>query len=332
MSGRGIAAAVAATVALGLSACTGEADSEEPERRAELKGCGPISYDDVVGRAPSYVDGPLDRTPNDHALCAGAWLPDTDTEFVPQGLVVRGREAWVSGYDEGDDGPFGRDTCRIIRLDVRTGREIAQQAPIEADQAPRDHDVCRHGGGLALDDHGLWMSQRTKIWLLDPATLDVVRVWHLVDEVWGSFLVFDDAGRLGVAGFSGHHPKDMHWFDVAHVLDPGRIDLTPDDAVAVQRGPKSGQGALWADLGPGPARVWFTRSNTHCGELWAGPRLRFAFHPGSEGVSYARDKVWVVSETTAAPYFLDGGRPVVPTVAQYDVSRFGRWERSDCGA
>jgi hypothetical protein len=157
-------------------------------------------------------------------------------------------------------------------------------------------------------------------------------VWHLVDDVWGSFLVVDDAGRLGVAGFSGHHRKTLHWFAIADVLAPGVIDLVPDDAVQVQLGPKSGQGALWADLGPGGTRVWFTRSNTYCGELWARPRLRFAFLPGAEGVAYARGKVWVVSETTAAPYFLDGGRPVVPTLAQYDVSDFRRWERSECGA
>jgi hypothetical protein len=331
MSARAVAAAVAAVVAMGLAACSGEAESEEAPNAPALEGCGPIEYDDVPGQAPSYVDGPLASLPNDHAMCRGAWLPRTRRDFVPQGLVVRGHQAWVSGYDHGRT-PFGSDSCRIIRLDLRDGREIAQQTPIESELTPRVPGVCRHGGGLALTEEGLWVSQRTKVWLLDPDSLAVRRVWHLVDEVWGSFLVVDDAGRLGVAGFSSHHRKTMHWFDIADVLAPGLIDLTPDDAVAVQLGPKSGQGALWADLGPGRARVWFTRSNTHCGELWAGPKLRFAFLPGAEGVAYVRGKVWVVSETTAAPYFLDGGRPVVPTLAQYDVSDFARWERSDCGA
>jgi len=334
MSARALVAAVAATLAVGLAACSGEAESQEPgsgRRALALEGCGPITYDDVAGRAPSYVDGPLAELPNDHALCAGAWLPATGTDFVPQGLVVRGRRGWVSGYDEGD-GLFGRDTCRIIRVDLRTGRALAQQAPVEAALSPRAPDVCRHGGGLALDEHGLWLSQRTKVWLLDPEALTVRRVWHLVDEVWGSFLVVDGDGQLGIGGFSGHHRTTLHWFDPALVLEPGRLDLTPETAAEVQVAPKSGQGALWADLGPGGARVWFTRSNTHCGELWARPRLRFAFHPGAEGVSYARGRVWVVSETTAAPYFLDGGRPVVPTLAAYDVSDFRRWERSDCGA
>src|SRR5204862_2114654 len=125
---------------------------------------------------------------------------------------------------------------------------------------------CRHAGGLAMDEHGLWVSQFTKVWLLDPQTLAVERVWHLVDQVRGSFLVQDDQGRLGVGGFHRHRHWPLHWFEPATLFEPGRLDLTPDDAVDVQRGPPTAQGALWADLGPGPARVWFTRSNTYCSE------------------------------------------------------------------
>jgi len=334
MSARAVAAALAATLVVGLTACSGKAESREPgsgRRGVALEGCGPIAYDDVAGRAPSYVDGPLADLPNDHAMCAGLWLPRTSADFVPQGLVVRGHTAWVSGYDEGRS-RVGSDTCRILRLDLRTGEEIAQRAPIQADPAPRGPANCRHAGGLSMDEHGLWVSQFTKVWLLDPDTFDVLRVWHLVDQVRGSFLVHDGRGRLGVGGFHGDRHWPLHWFEPDVLFEPGRLDLTPDDAAAVQPGPPAGQGALWADLGPGPAQVWFARSNTYCSELWAGPRRRFAFLPGAEGVSYARGRVWVVSETTAAPYFLDGARPVVPTLAAYDVSDFRRWERSDCGA
>lgn len=333
MSLRGAAAALAATMTIGLAACSGADSREPPPPRvgAEREGCGPIGYADVAGRAPSYVDGPLADLPNDHALCRGLWLPRTGTDFVPQGLVVRGRTAWVSGYDEGD-GRFGDDTCRVIVLDLRTGAELRQQAPVAADLTPREPGNCRHGGGLALDGNGLWISQRTKVWLLDPENLAVRRVWHLVDQVWGSYLVIDGRGRLGLGGFHGAHRRPLHWFEPAVVLAPGRLDLTPEDAAAVQPGPPATQGALWADLGPGPARVWFTRSNTYCGELWAGARRRFAFLPGAEGAAYARGRVWVVSETTAAPYFRQGGRPVVPTLAEYDVRDLARWQRSGCDA
>lgn len=331
MWGRGAVAAVAAAALAGLAACSGDAGSAEPRTRPRLEGCGPIGYDDVVGRAPPYVDGPLADLPNDHAMCRGLWLPDTDPRFVPQGLVVRGRQGWVSGYDEGVS-EIGHDTCRIIRVDLRTGAEVMQRASIRAELAPRGPASCRHAGGLSLDRHGLWVSQFTKVWLLDPETLDVQRVWHLLDRVRGSYLVHDDRGRLGVGGFHSDRRWPLHWFDATTLFEPGRLDLGPEDAVEVQLGPPATQGALFADLGPGPARVWFTRSNTYCSELWARPRLRFAFLPGAEGVAHVGGTVWVVSETTAAPYFRQGGRPVVPALAQYDVRELARWERSDCGA
>jgi len=334
MSARGVAAALLATAAVALAACSGPAGSQGAERDRTgplLEGCGPIAYDDVAGRAPAYVDGPLDAVPNDHAMCAGRWLPRTGTAFVSQGLVVRGHTAWVSGYDAGRNA-VGSDTCRVIRLDLRTGERISQVARISADPAPRGPASCRHAGGLSMDEHGLWVSQFTKVWLLDPRTFEVRRVWHLVDQVRGSFLVHDDRGRLGVGGFHGQRRWPLHWFEPDVLFEPGRLDLTPELAADVQLAPPAGQGALWADLGPGPARVWFTRSNTYCSELWAGPRRRFAFLPGAEGVAHVRGTVWVVSETTAAPYFLEGGRPVVPTLAAYDVGDLRRWERSDCGA
>ena len=156
MSARGTAAAVAAVAIVVLSGCSGDADSEEPRSQPRLEGCGPIGYDDVLGRAPSYVEGPLAELPNDHAMCRGLWLPETAPRFVPQGLVVRGTSGWVSGYDEGD-GEVGNDTCRIVRLDLRTGAEIAQRAPIQAELAPRGPANCRHAGGLSLDRHGLWV-------------------------------------------------------------------------------------------------------------------------------------------------------------------------------
>jgi hypothetical protein len=333
MSARTVAAALVAVVTLGLTACSGDADSEQPTRRARpiTSGCGPVSFGEVAGRPPSYVEGPLSEVPNEHSLCAAAWLPRTDPDFVPQGLVVRGRTAWVSGYDDGETAT-DRDPCRVIRLDLRTGREIAQHARIRADLAPRGPADCRHAGGLSLDEHGLWISQFTKVWLLDPETMEVERVWHLLDEVRGSYLVHDDQGRIGVGGFHSKRRWPLHWFEPAVLFEPGRLDLAPHDAADVDLGPRATQGALWADLGPGPAQVWFTRSNTYCGELWAGPRRRYAFLPGAEGLSVVGDDLWVVSETTAAPYFLQGGRPVVPTLARYDVSRLPRWERSGCEA
>ena len=115
MSVRGGVLALA--VALGLTACTGASGREPPPDRAvAAQGCGPVRYDDVRGPAPSYLRAPLAETANDHALCRGWWLPATGPAFVPQGLVVRGHRAWVSGYDHRRP-QAGADACRVVVVD-----------------------------------------------------------------------------------------------------------------------------------------------------------------------------------------------------------------------
>lgn len=336
MSVRGGAAALAVVLGLVTSACTDAAGRESIPPRAGAGnvagpgGCGPVRYDDVRGPAPSYVDGPLAEIPNAHALCRGRWLPATGARFVPQGLVVRGHRAWVSGYNHRSRAAGG-DTCRVIVVDLRTGEEIRHRAAVAGVWRPGTPS-CQHAGGLALDRHGLWLAQRRKAWLLDPETLDVRRGWSLTGRLRGSYLVTDPSGRLGFGGFHSERSRPLHWLDPAVLLEPGRLEVGPDDAEEIRSGPPDAQGAVWADLGPGPAQVWFTRSTTSCGELWGGSRRRFAFLPGAEGLAVARGKVWVVSESTAAPYFRRGGRPVVPALAQYDLRDLARWERSTCPA
>ena len=240
---------------------------------------------------------------------------ETAPDFVPQGLVVRGNSGWVSGYDEGD-GEVGNDTCRIVRLDLRTGAEIAQRAPIQAELAPRGPANCRHAGGLSLDRAravGLPVHQGLAARPGDagrPTGVAPARPGAGL-ATWCTTTRAGSASAASTATTAGRCTGS----EPATLFEPGRLDLGPEDAADVQPGPPAAQGAVCADLGPGPARVWFTRSNTYCSELWARPNLRFAFLPGAEGVAYARGRVWVVSETTAAPYFLDGGRPVVPTSA-----------------
>ncbi|MBM7518348.1 hypothetical protein [Nocardioides nitrophenolicus] len=331
MSIRGDVLAMVACLALGLSACSGAAGDEPapPDRAATIDGCGPIRYDDVAGRAPSYLRPPLARTPNEHALCRGRWLPATGPAFVPQGLVVRGDRAWVSGYNHRRP-QAGGDSCRVIVVDLRTGAEIAHRAGVARDWSPAAPS-CQHAGGLALDPHGLWLAQRGKAWLLDPETLEVRRGWRLTGALRGSYLVTDPAGRIGFGGFHPRRSRPLRWFEPALLLEPGRVELAAREAVDRQPGPPGVQGAVWADLGPGPARVWFTRSTTRCGELWGGRDRRYGFLPGAEGIAHQDGRVWVVSEATAPRYVRQGGRPVVPTLAQYDVGELARWQRSTCG-
>ncbi len=331
-------AAVASLAALGVlaSGCTPDGASGSPSasvgpEEPALEGCGPVAYDDVVGRAPSYLDGPLDAFPNDHAACVGVWLPETRTDFVPQGLAVRGRTAWVSGYDHGR---VGYKYCRVMRVDLRTGERLAQQARVDGRIGLRAPVGCRHGGGLAMDEHGLWLAEKRRLWLLDPSTLETVRAWAVVLPVWGSFVVSDDDGRLGLGGFAEERPTTMHWFDPADLLAPGVVAVTPSLAVDEQSVPARGQGAFHADLdrpGAEGGRVWFVRSTTRCGMLDGGPRHHLGFLPGAEGAAAVQgDRLWVLSESTAAPYVRQGGRPVVPQIVRFDLSAIRDWLPGSC--
>lgn len=192
--------------------------------------------------------------------------------------------------------------------------------------------VCRHGGGLLLDRHGLWLVETDRLWLLDPQTLLVRRAWALEEPLRGSFAVHDDAGRLGLGGFRRSGPAQLFWFDTARVLAPGVLDLTEAGAVHQQRVPPRAQGAVWGDLGPGPAGVWFSTSTTYCGMLVGPGGARRAFLPGAEGLDRTdRRTLWALSESATRPYQLAGGRPVVPMLARFDVdSGVGGWALPRC--
>lgn len=317
---------------LAVAGCTSTADQPpEAGRRStgerSADGCGPPRFAQVDGRVPAYLDRELDPFPNDRALCAGLWLPRVGADFVPQGLAVDGTEALVSGYD---DGPVGSRFCRVLRVDLRSGRLLDEMSPVEGSVGGRAPVACRHGGGLLLDGHGLWLVETTRLWLLEPATLAVERVWGLDDDVRGSFAVHDDRGRLGIGGFRQHRRAQLLWFDPASVLASPEPDLTEIDAVESQPVPKRAQGAVWLDRGDG-AGVWFATSTSYCGVLVGPQGARRGFLPGAEGLSRgAQGGLWALSESASRSYQLAGGRPVVPMLARFDVSRMGAWERPDC--
>jgi hypothetical protein len=319
-------------LALTLLGCTASGEppgTSEGPGAAPPEGCGPPTFGDVRGRAPSYVPKRLDRFPNDHAMCAGWWVR-ADQRFVPQSLAIRGDTAWVGGYDGG--GPRGTLLCRVVRVDLRSGRVVDQAAPISGRVGVRPEVNCRHGGGLAITPSGLWLAEGQRLWRLDPDTLHVQRVWGLADPLRGSFAVVDDAGRIGLGEFRFERRGRLDWFDPDTLVAGTAVDLTPEQALRRRRGvvPPMAQGGFWGDLGPGPAGVWFVTSNTRCGVLVGPNGARRAYLPGAEGTAWRDGDLWTVSESTTLPYYTKGGRPVVPTMARFDVSGFADWSRSTC--
>ena len=312
---------------LALTGCTRSEGSAAsgPGPGPGLAGCGPPA--NVTGRRPAYVDRPLERFANDQAACRAAWLPETGHAFVPQGLVVRGDRAWVSGYDGA--GPEGTKYCRVLRVDLRPQRLVDQVGELRGEVGSRGAVACRHAGGLALDGHGLWLSETTRLWLLDPATLEVRRVWALRSPVQGGFLVLDGDGRLGLGDYRDHGRPRMWWYAVDALLGPGLLDVTPEAAGGSAPVPTSSQGAVYADLGPGGVRTWFVSADSRCGRLIGAGSAR-GLVPGAEGASIDGDRMWVVSESASEVYSGYGDRPVVPHLVQLDVGDLGTWTRADC--
>lgn len=309
-----------------LAACTGEPWAPPPEDD-ERPGCGPLRPETVTGRTPSYVDTTADRFASDHAACAGVWLRSTRWGFVPQGVAVRGRTAWVSGYD--GDRRIGRLWCMVLRVDLRTGRTLDSTTLVDV---PVDGATmsCRHGGGLAADDHGVWLTEAARLWLLDPRSLEVRRVWSLRSGVRGSFAVFDDQGRLGIGAHRAHRRGWLDWLDPDALVagDDSRID--DDQVLEHVVAPPNTQGVIWGRLGERAPALWFVRSSTRCG-IVVGPAGRLGFVPGAEGTTVdARGRLWVVSESGSRVHQEKGGRPVIPSLVRYDDARARSWSRPTC--
>ncbi|GAA1797070.1 hypothetical protein GCM10009795_048150 [Nocardioides hankookensis] len=308
--------------------CTPADPDDAPQVETHTRsGCGPLTPARVAGPVPAYVEGGVDRFPNDHAACAATWLGVARTGFVAQGVAVRGHAAWVSGFD--GDGREGHLWCTVVRTDLRTG--IAQDRRVLRDvPLPEGTRSCRHAGGITVDDHGLWLVEAARLWLLDPETLDVEHSWSLQGGVRGSFAVVDDDGRLGVGAYRSARRGWLDWLDPDALVAGSATVIDERDVLDHVVGPSHAQGVFWGRLGSRQPGLWWARSNTRCGVL-VGASGRRGFVPGAEGMAPAgRDGMWVVSESGSRRYQEAGGRPVVPTLVRLDVADVRSWQRPEC--
>ncbi len=303
-----------------LVSCT--ASSRSAER--PTSSCPALHFDDVRGPVPSYASPPLASFPNDQALCRGLWLPTADRWFVPQGLALDGRTAWVSGYRWRQ--AYGDRPCRLLRVDLRTGRLLASADRLTGSVGDRRPTFCRHGGALSLDRHGLWLAEADRLWLVDPAKVgtgeEVLRVWRTERPVRGSALVDGSRSEIALVSFSDRSAGRTRWYSFDDLLADGVTTLVagraagPDQAGATRTTPavRRVQGTT-----RGPGGVWSTSSVSTCGMLVTPAGRRVAFAPGAEDLAFdGRGRVWAVLESGARSYQRDD-RPLVPMLARFDV-------------
>ncbi|MDR7255466.1 hypothetical protein J2X46_004473 [Nocardioides sp. BE266] len=322
MAGVRLCVVGAVVAALLTSACT-----VRPELDSAT-GCGPVTYADVRGHRPSYGSPQLARFANDHAMCAGRWVPGADEWLVPQGMTIADGTAYVASFD--GTKLAGHRLCTMQSMDLKSGELIRSRYPVVGQVGPRQPTECRHGGGVVADEHGVWLAETLRLWLLDPDTLEPVRGWALTDPVRGSFAVFGKDGRLGLGRFRAENPARLWWFDVDAMLASSAYVLDEGDAVDAVRIPPDVQGALWAELGGVGPGLWLARSNTSCGVLVGPDGTSRAFVPGAEGMALTgRDQLWVVSESGSRLY-QEKGRPMTPMLARLDTSDITQWTAPAC--
>ena len=316
-------------LALLAAGCTAEEGPLDGDRNAEPPpGCGPPAYAEVRGRAPSYGPEELGRFDNDRYMCAGVWAPGADRALVPQGMAVSGTTAYVAGFDGRK--PARQRYCSIERVDLRTGKLLARTDPVRGSVGGAPPIICRHGGGLVVDEHGVWLAETVRLWLLDPTTLEVLRGWALEAPVRGSFAVHDPDGRLGLGRFSKRTHGQVDWFPPEVLLAPGKVLVTLDDATSSDRAPGRSQGAVFASLDGRRAGLWFVRSHSACGVLVGPKGQRRGFIPGGESMSLDADgRLWVASESGSRLYQRDK-RPMTPQVVRFDTTHVDDWARPTC--
>lgn len=269
--------------------------------------------------------------------CRGVRVRPPVPGFVPQGLALAGDgTAYLSGYD--GHAPVGSKVCLISRVDLRSGRVLRTVERFDGAVVPGGEVLpCRHGGGLALTRHGLWVAATGRLWLLDPALpADPVRRIWTVDLQSKASTLAASRGRLLVGRFRADGPARLHRYRIADLMVSGTTRLSPDPApgtsaaVDSRRVPSRLQG-----VAVGPGGTWLVRSTTFCGELVTPGGRRLPFVPGGEGLAFEGSSgeggaVWVTSESGSRPYQRLGGRPDVPTLVRVDLDRLDRTTPAAC--
>jgi hypothetical protein len=291
----------------------------------------------VRGAEPTYSKKKLARFRNHTHLCRGVWLPKPRRLLVPQGIALAGGAAWISGYRYRKG--FGQRPCRLMRVDLETGRRLSYHRAVYGRVGQRPRTYCRHGGGLVQRGRWLWLAEASKLWLVAPSSggrdLEAQRVWRIEKPVRGSTIVMTKVA-IGLVPFQKTGVARVHWFSIKKLKRRGVLDLAVRSqgrhqlgAFRTTRIPRLVQGATLDPQG----RLWLARSNLACGELVTPGGRRLAFVPGAEGIQFGRKsrRIWTVSESGSQPYATRLDKPFTPGIVSFEWPRLIHGKPAGCG-
>lgn len=314
----------------------GEYTWEEATCSFEPRECDGVTSAEMKGPRPGYIgSGEMSTFPNSKFVCDGYWLPRSTGGFIPQGLALQGKTAWVAGYipDPKDD---KKGTCVVQKVSLDSGVQMAGQVGLK--DKDNKKSTCNHAGGIALTPKGLFVSDTKTLWLLNPAKIGsgdaVKRTWAL-KGVNGSFLAMPVNGNVGIGswkkGKAGKvsvfslnglmakkittlvdkkkKPKEEGDPPLGKQLTPVRADYKP---VAV-----NANGGLFSG-----SKLITTGSLSTCGMLRTA-NGGIGFGPGAEEIEFDSDGyLWGIFEATAKKYYTKnkkkGKEKVVPMLAKFD--------------
>ncbi|MDX6358141.1 MAG: hypothetical protein QOH37_1195 [Nocardioidaceae bacterium] len=300
--------------------------STVPVKRDDRR-CDGVSYRDVLGHAPSYGAAALRRFPASSLACKAMWLPHLGRWFVPQSLALDGHTAWVSGYTWHEN--VGDRACRLLHVRLRTGEVLADQGRLVGAPEGRTPTFCRHGGGLAMNWRGLWIAEKERLWLVDPAKVGtgqraVLRVWSIKSPVFGSTTVIRHR-RIGLAFFRRQHDSGIKWFRIRDLMADGVLDLVgvatdPSQVAPVARARVPGyiQGMTYR---PGHRGLMVAASRRGCGVLILADGTTIDVMPGIEDFEFTgHNRVWAISESSSKVYQRTDG-PMVPMLTKFNARK-----------
>jgi hypothetical protein len=289
--------------------------------------CDGVHYAEVLGRPPAYGGRKLRRYPASRYACRAMWLPHLESWYVPQAIALDGDTAWVSGYTWHRN--VADRACRLLHVRLSTGKVLADQGLLVGSPGGRKPTFCRHGGGLVRDRHGLWVAEKERLWLVDPARVgsrarSVVRVWAIRKPVYGSSAVLRNGG-IGLVHFRRAPQGRISWFRIDDLLRAGVHDLVGKATDASQVAPYTTAQVPGAVQGmtyrPGHPGLLVSAYRRGCGVLIQPDRSAIDVMPGIEDFEFTRgNRLWVVSESSSRIYQRKGGA-VTPMLTEYDAGK-----------